>query len=115
MTWSDSSRALCKLQDPSGSSDAPRPARTRRNKIRLSRHRILESAMKVMDMYGRQRGFLEFEYFHEVGTGLVVISFFVYTFFFSPLFHRAQLLGSYFGILFHVFVGFARTQTWPVD
>lgn len=44
--------------------------RPQRQKVRISRHRILESAMKVMDMYGASPSVLEVEYFEEVGTGL---------------------------------------------
>lgn len=36
----------------------------------MSRRRILESAVKVMELYGRSRSVLELEYFNEVGTGL---------------------------------------------
>ena len=38
--------------------------------VRISRKRIMESAMKVFDMYGSSRAVLEIEYFNEVGTGL---------------------------------------------
>lgn len=38
--------------------------------VRISRKRIMESAMKVFEMYGSSRAVLEIEYFNEVGTGL---------------------------------------------
>lgn len=50
--------------------DRPLLGRPQRQKVRISRHRILESAMKVMDMYGASPSVLEVEYFEEVGTGL---------------------------------------------
>lgn len=47
-----------------------RVGRLQRQKVRVSRKRILESAIKVMDLYAKQRTVLEIEYFGEVGTGL---------------------------------------------
>lgn len=44
--------------------------RPQRQKVRISRTRILESAIKVMEMYGSSPSMLEVEYFEEVGTGL---------------------------------------------
>lgn len=44
--------------------------RLQRQKVRISRPRILESAMKVMELYGASPSLLEVEYFDEVGTGL---------------------------------------------
>ncbi|KZV20236.1 HEAT repeat,HECT-domain isoform 1 [Dorcoceras hygrometricum] len=41
-----------------------------RQKVRVSRNRILDSAAKVMEMYSSQKAVLEVEYFGEVGTGL---------------------------------------------
>ena len=38
--------------------------------VRVSRKRILESAIKVMDLYAGSRSVLELEYFGEAGTGL---------------------------------------------
>src|SRR5689334_12394541 len=38
--------------------------------VRVSRKRILESAVKVMELYASSRAVLELEYFNEVGTGL---------------------------------------------
>ena len=49
---------------------SPFLGRTQRQKIRISRQKMLESAMKVMDMYGSSPSILEVEYFEEVGTGL---------------------------------------------
>lgn len=40
-----------------------------RQKVRISRQRILESAVKVMNLYGSGSAILEVEYVGEVGTG----------------------------------------------
>ena len=45
-------------------------ARLQRQKVRISRNRILDSAMKVLELYGHSPSVLEVEYFEEVGTGL---------------------------------------------
>lgn len=50
--------------------DRPMLGRLQRQKVRISRSRILESAMKVMELYGSSPSVLEVEYFEEVGTGL---------------------------------------------
>ncbi|KAL5358511.1 hypothetical protein BJX96DRAFT_146711 [Aspergillus floccosus] len=50
--------------------DRPFLGRLQRQKVRISRNRILESAMKVMELYGSSPSVLEVEYFEEVGTGL---------------------------------------------
>eukprot|EP01004_Peranema_trichophorum_P002550 NODE_15_length_5604_cov_33.229703_g12_i0.p1 GENE.NODE_15_length_5604_cov_33.229703_g12_i0~~NODE_15_length_5604_cov_33.229703_g12_i0.p1 ORF type:complete len:1252 (+),score=269.04 NODE_15_length_5604_cov_33.229703_g12_i0:1571-5326(+) len=66
-------RAMLTLQDrfqEQGEAVQFRFGRVQKQKIRLSRAHILESAMKVMTLYGSQRAFLEFEFFGEVGTGL---------------------------------------------
>ncbi|KAG2450258.1 hypothetical protein HYH02_004769 [Chlamydomonas schloesseri] len=47
-----------------------RVGRLQRQKVRVSRKRILDSAAKVMELYARSRAVLELEYFNEVGTGL---------------------------------------------
>lgn len=47
-----------------------RISRIQRQKVRLHRNRILESAIKVMSLYGADSTVLEVEYFDEVGTGL---------------------------------------------
>ncbi|CUM68469.1 uncharacterized protein PRCAT00006194001 [Priceomyces carsonii] len=44
--------------------------RPTRHKVRLSRKMILQSALKVLNMYGSTPGILEIEYFDEVGSGL---------------------------------------------
>lgn len=44
--------------------------RLQRQKVRISRPRMLESAVKVMELYGASPSVLEVEYFDEVGTGL---------------------------------------------
>ncbi|KAG5437641.1 hypothetical protein PCANB_000678 [Pneumocystis canis] len=41
-----------------------------RQKIRIFRDHILESTIKIMDLYGTSSFLLEIEYFDEVGTGL---------------------------------------------
>ncbi|KAL8971147.1 MAG: hypothetical protein Q9183_001191, partial [Haloplaca sp. 2 TL-2023] len=50
--------------------DRPFTGRLQRQKVRISRTKILESALKVMELYGASSSVLEVEYFHEVGTGL---------------------------------------------
>lgn len=50
--------------------DRPFLGRLQRQKVRISRTRILESAVKVMELYGASPSVLEVEYFEEVGTGL---------------------------------------------
>ena len=50
--------------------DRPFLGRLQRQKVRISRARILESAVKVMELYGASPSVLEVEYFEEVGTGL---------------------------------------------
>lgn len=71
------SRALHRLQqqqaaDNHGSTNERevRVGRLQRQKVRVSRNRILDSAAKVMEMYSSQKAVLEVEYFGEVGTGL---------------------------------------------
>ncbi|KAL8666904.1 MAG: hypothetical protein Q9202_001144 [Teloschistes flavicans] len=50
--------------------DRPFTGRLQRQKVRIARTRILESALKVMELYGASPSVLEVEYFEEVGTGL---------------------------------------------
>ncbi|KAL6714408.1 Ubiquitin fusion degradation protein 4 [Lecanora helva] len=50
--------------------DRPFMGRLQRQKVRISRTRMLESASKVMELYGGSSSVLEVEYFEEVGTGL---------------------------------------------
>ena len=50
--------------------DRPFMGKLQRQKVRISRSRILESACKVMEIYGGSSSILEIEYFDEVGTGL---------------------------------------------
>ncbi|XP_052184785.1 E3 ubiquitin-protein ligase UPL3-like [Diospyros lotus] len=71
------SRALYRLQQQQGadgqgstSERELRVGRLQRQKVRVSRNRILDSAVKVMEMYSSQKAVLEVEYFGEVGTGL---------------------------------------------
>ena len=44
--------------------------RLQRQKVRISRKHLLESAIKVLELYGSSSSVLEVEYFEEVGTGL---------------------------------------------
>ncbi|CAM0948357.1 unnamed protein product [Alopecurus aequalis] len=70
------SRALNRLQQQQGDNQNSssereiRFGRLQRQKVRVSRNRILDSATKVMEMFSSQRAVLEVEYFGEVGTGL---------------------------------------------
>ena len=73
------SRSMTRWQNsqPAGDSrrdrqrdERPFLGRLQRQKVRISRSRILESAMKVMQLYGHSASVLEVEYFEEVGTGL---------------------------------------------
>ncbi|BEJ17896.1 hypothetical protein CspHIS471_0701640 [Cutaneotrichosporon sp. HIS471] len=45
-------------------------ARLGRQKVRISRSQLLESCVKVLELYGKADGILEVEYFDEIGTGL---------------------------------------------
>ncbi|KAJ3090034.1 Ubiquitin fusion degradation protein 4 [Quaeritorhiza haematococci] len=49
---------------------SPTLGRIQRQKVRISRSRIMDSMMKVMDLYGSTQALLEVEFFDEVGTGL---------------------------------------------
>ncbi|WOL09703.1 E3 ubiquitin-protein ligase [Canna indica] len=71
------SRALDRLQLQQNADNANsaigrevRIIRPQRQKVRVARNRILESAMKVMEIYSGQKTVLEVEYFGEVGSGL---------------------------------------------
>lgn len=73
------SRSMTRWQNAQPTSDnrhdrnrdeRPFLGRLQRQKVRISRARILESAMKVMHLYGHSPSVLEVEYFEEVGTGL---------------------------------------------
>jgi E3 ubiquitin-protein ligase TRIP12 len=73
------SRSMMRWQSAQSESDdrrdrrrdeRPLMGRLQRQKVRISRTRILESALKVMEMYGGSPSVLEVEYFEEVGTGL---------------------------------------------
>ncbi|KAH7093864.1 hypothetical protein BKA62DRAFT_55845 [Auriculariales sp. MPI-PUGE-AT-0066] len=44
--------------------------RIQRQKVRIMRRHMLESAVKVFELYGSSSSILEVEYFEEVGTGL---------------------------------------------
>ncbi|KAI9835938.1 MAG: hypothetical protein M1819_001836 [Sarea resinae] len=73
------SRSMTRWQNGQSTSDSrqdrhrderPFLGRLQRQKVRISRTRILESAVKVMELYGASPSVLEVEYFEEVGTGL---------------------------------------------
>ncbi|KAF8422650.1 hypothetical protein EV426DRAFT_161329 [Tirmania nivea] len=73
------SRSMTRWQNAQSTSDSrhdrrddnrPFLGRLQRQKVRISRVRILESAIKVMELYGASPSVLEVEYFEEVGTGL---------------------------------------------
>lgn len=73
------SRSMTRWQNAQATSDSrhdrhheerPFLGRLLRQKVRISRTRILESAVKVMELYGSSPSILEVEYFEEVGTGL---------------------------------------------
>ncbi|KAF4122101.1 E3 ubiquitin-protein ligase TRIP12, partial [Geosmithia morbida] len=71
-------RSMAKWQNTQNAEDSRRDrfnerpylGRLQRQKVRISRSKILESALKVMDLYGASQSILEVEYFEEVGTGL---------------------------------------------
>ncbi|KAJ5495900.1 hypothetical protein N7539_001016 [Penicillium diatomitis] len=69
MRWHNSQSADDSRRD-SRRDDRPFLGRLQRQKVRISRSRILDSAMKVMELYGSSPSVLEVEYFEEVGTGL---------------------------------------------
>lgn len=72
-------RALLYLQQvhaaehPEASADRDtaglRIGRVQRQKVRISRKRLLDSAHKVFEMYSGPKSMLEIEFFNEVGTG----------------------------------------------
>ena len=73
------SRSMTRWQNAQSTDDTRRDrhrderpflGRLQRQKVRISRTRILESAIKVMELYGASPSVLEVEYFEEVGTGL---------------------------------------------
>ncbi|KAL9084920.1 MAG: hypothetical protein Q9165_007873 [Trypethelium subeluteriae] len=73
------SRSMTRWQNAQSTSDArpdrhrderPFLGRLQRQKVRIARTRIFESAVKVMELYGASPSILEVEYFEEVGTGL---------------------------------------------
>jgi len=72
------SRALQRLQQHTNEGTASgtpsssdfRLGRLPRQKVRISRTRVMDSAFKVMELYASHKALLEVEYFGEVGTGL---------------------------------------------
>lgn len=68
--WQNSQSTGDSRQDRHRDENRPFLGRLQRQKVRISRVRILESAIKVMELYGASPSVLEVEYFEEVGTGL---------------------------------------------
>jgi E3 ubiquitin-protein ligase TRIP12 len=68
--WQNSQQSSDSRQDRHRDDNRPFLGRLQRQKVRISRERILESAIKVMEIYGASPSVLEVEYFEEVGTGL---------------------------------------------
>ena len=69
------SRNMARWQQQQGSNTTssdgqPMLGRIQRQKVRISRERIIDSMVKVMDTYGSTQALLEVEFFDEVGTGL---------------------------------------------
>ncbi|KAI9205551.1 uncharacterized protein BJ171DRAFT_423045, partial [Polychytrium aggregatum] len=67
---SQGSAASAGLGSRAGHSEAPAFGRVPKQKVRLARVRLVESMMKVMELYGTDQSLLEIEFFDEVGTGL---------------------------------------------
>ncbi|TPX62066.1 hypothetical protein PhCBS80983_g00610 [Powellomyces hirtus] len=53
-----------------GDGGAQMLGRIQRQKVRIARNRILDSMIRVMELYGSTQALLEVEFFDEVGTGL---------------------------------------------
>eukprot|EP00698_Gefionella_okellyi_P017273 TRINITY_DN5031_c0_g1_i1.p1 TRINITY_DN5031_c0_g1~~TRINITY_DN5031_c0_g1_i1.p1 ORF type:complete len:1695 (-),score=309.88 TRINITY_DN5031_c0_g1_i1:43-5127(-) len=73
LTAFGTARALQRFQldQPVLSSEEVRPSmRIQRQKVRVSRGRVLESALKVMEMVAGNNASLEVEFYDEEGTGL---------------------------------------------
>lgn len=73
------SRSMTRWQNTQTTNDSSRGrhrderpflGRLQRQKVRISRQKLFESAIKVMELYGASPSVLEVEYFDEVGTGL---------------------------------------------
>ncbi|KAI9666138.1 MAG: Ubiquitin fusion degradation protein 4 [Bathelium mastoideum] len=73
------SRSMSRWQNSSSTADSRSDrrrderqflGRLQRQKVRISRTKMLQSAAKVMEQYGSLPSMLEVEYFEEVGTGL---------------------------------------------
>jgi E3 ubiquitin-protein ligase TRIP12 len=50
--------------------DKPYLSIPKKQKVRIARERLFDSAVKVLELYGASSSTLEIEYFEEVGTGL---------------------------------------------
>eukprot|EP01063_Lacrimia_lanifica_P027594 TRINITY_DN3893_c0_g3_i2.p1 TRINITY_DN3893_c0_g3~~TRINITY_DN3893_c0_g3_i2.p1 ORF type:complete len:1751 (+),score=530.40 TRINITY_DN3893_c0_g3_i2:134-5386(+) len=73
LTCFNPSRAIIRLQEilvERGEETKQKLGRIQKQKIRLERDAIIDSAKRIMDRYGGQKAYLEFEFFGEVGTGL---------------------------------------------
>lgn len=63
-------RTNIETEDNNSNNQRPQLGRPTRHKVRLSRNQMLQSAVKVLSLYGASPGILEIEYFDEVGSGL---------------------------------------------
>ncbi|KXS18290.1 hypothetical protein M427DRAFT_153427 [Gonapodya prolifera JEL478] len=57
-------------QTGSSSREPQTLGRVQRSKVRISRNRLLDSMLKIMELYSSSQALLEVEFFDEVGTGL---------------------------------------------
>ncbi|KAJ3137194.1 Ubiquitin fusion degradation protein 4 [Physocladia obscura] len=64
------SRSLASMRDSLTDAAAAAIGRIPRQKVRIARARLVDSMMKVMDLYGGTNSLIEVEFFDEVGTGL---------------------------------------------
>ncbi|KAI9501611.1 hypothetical protein BX070DRAFT_254148 [Coemansia spiralis] len=68
--WQGIARREAVEQNGRTSSETQVPlGRIQRQKVRISRQHMLESALKVLEMYGNSKTVLEIEYFDEAGIG----------------------------------------------
>ena len=58
-------------QQQDSASEIFKIGRIQRQKVRIHRKKLFESAVKVMEQFSSSKAVLEIEYFDEVGTGLV--------------------------------------------
>ncbi|KAJ3349929.1 Ubiquitin fusion degradation protein 4 [Entophlyctis luteolus] len=65
-----SNNSSSRLRENSAEAIAAMIARVPRQKVRISRVRIVDSMIKIMDLYSKNPALIEVEFFDEVGTGL---------------------------------------------